>query len=129
MGRSSDGRCQRPRRALRAAIYDYYKRFGITTEVMGASFRNTGQILALAGCDLLTISPDLLAQLPQQDAPVIQALSHEAAKQQDLEREHYDEASFRLALNQDAMATEKLAEGIRAFVADAQKLEQLIRSV
>ena len=111
------------------AIYDYYKRFGITTEVMGASFRNTGQILALAGCDLLTISPDLLAQLQQQDAPVIQALSHEAAKQQDLEREHYDEASFRLALNQDAMATEKLAEGIRAFVADAQKLEQLIRSV
>ena len=96
---------------------------------MGASFRNTGQILALAGCDLLTISPDLLAQLQQQDAPVIQALSHEAAKQQDLEREHYDEASFRLALNQDAMATEKLAEGIRAFVADAQKLEQLIRSV
>ena len=86
-------------------------------------------ILALAGCDLLTISPDLLAQLQQQDAPVIQALSHEAAKQQDLEREHYDEASFRLALNQDAMATEKLAEGIRAFVADAQKLEQLIRSV
>lgn len=108
------------------AIYEYYKHFGIATEVMGASFRNTGQIVALAGCDLLTIAPDLLAQLQQSAEPVPLALDALAAQQQALQAVHYDEAQFRFALNEDAMATEKLAEGIRAFVADAIQLEQLI---
>ena len=111
------------------AIYAYYKHFGIATEVMGASFRNTGQIVALAGCDLLTIAPELLAQLQQSDAVVTPSLSVEAAKAQGMEAVHYDEAGFRFALNQDAMATEKLAEGIRAFVADAIKLEQIIQAI
>ncbi len=109
-------------------IYEHYKRFGIETEVMGASFRNAGQIVALAGCDLLTISPELLAELAASQAPLARALDAEAARQLDLPVAHYDEAAFRLALNEDAMATEKLAEGIRAFCADAVKLEQLIRS-
>ena len=108
-------------------IFNHYKRFGIATEVMGASFRNLGQIVALAGCDLLTIAPDLLAQLAQSDAPVVRALDAEAARTMDLPTVQYDEAGFRYALNEDAMATEKLAEGIRAFAADAVKLEQLIQ--
>ena len=108
-------------------IFNHYKRFGIATEVMGASFRNLGQIVALAGCDLLTIAPDLLAQLAQSDAPVVRALDAEAARTMDLPAVQYDEAGFRYALNEDAMATEKLAEGIRAFAADAVKLEQLIQ--
>ena len=108
-------------------IFNHYKRFGIATEVMGASFRNLGQIVALAGCDLLTIAPDLLAQLAQADAPVVRALDAEAARTMDLPTVQYDEAGFRYALNEDAMATEKLAEGIRAFAADAVKLEQLIQ--
>jgi transaldolase len=107
-------------------IFNHYKRFGIATEVMGASFRNVGQITALAGCDLLTIAPDLLAQLAQSDAPVARALDAEAARALDLPAVQYDEASFRYALNEDAMATEKLAEGIRAFAVDTVKLEQLI---
>ena len=111
------------------AIYDYYKHFGLATEVMGASFRNVGQILALAGCDLLTIAPELLSQLRQSDAPVSQALQADSAKQQSLQALYYDEAQFRFALNEDAMATEKLAEGIRAFVADAIQLEHLIQAV
>lgn len=110
------------------AIFDYYKHFGIATEVMGASFRNTGQVTALAGCDLLTISPELLAQLAAADAPLQPALNAEAAKALSLERVQYDEAGFRFALNEDAMATEKLAEGIRAFVADAIKLDKLLQS-
>lgn len=110
-------------------IYEYYKHFGIATEVMGASFRNTGQILALAGCDLLTISPELLAQLAASDAPLQRALDAEQAKGADIRAVQYDEASFRWALNEDAMATEKLAEGIRAFAADAVKLEQLMQAV
>jgi transaldolase len=109
-----------------AQIYSYYKKFGIATEVMGASFRNVGQITALAGCDLLTISPDLLAQMAASEAPVTQHLNADAAKTADIEHVSYDEASFRLALNNDAMATEKLAEGIRAFCVDAVKLEQLL---
>ncbi|MBX9818042.1 MAG: transaldolase [Burkholderiaceae bacterium] len=109
-----------------AQIYNYYKKFGIATEVMGASFRNVGQITALAGCDLLTISPDLLAILAATDAPLTQALNADTAKGLALEHVSYDEASFRLALNNDAMATEKLAEGIRAFCVDAVKLEQLL---
>ena len=107
-------------------IYNYYKRFGIATEVMGASFRNVGQITALAGCDLLTIAPDLLAQLAASDAPLQRALDADAARAMDLPAVNYDEAGFRFALNEDAMATEKLAEGIRAFAADAVKLEKLI---
>jgi transaldolase len=110
-------------------IYEYYKHFGIATEVMGASFRNVGQILALAGCDLLTISPELLAQLAASDAPVRHALDAQHAKQADIRAVQYDERSFRWALNEDAMATEKLAEGIRAFGADAVKLEQLMQAV
>lgn len=111
-----------------AAIYRHYKRHGIATEVMGASFRNTGQIVALAGCDLLTISPELLAQLQASTAPVPQALDAEAARALDLPAVHHDEKSFRWALNEDAMATEKLAEGIRAFAVDAGKLDRLIEA-
>ena len=109
-------------------IYNHYKHFGIATEVMGASFRNVGQILGLAGCDLLTISPELLAQLAGSELPVAQALNADAARSMDLQPVNHDEASFRFALNEDAMATEKLAEGIRAFCVDAVKLEQLIKA-
>ncbi|WP_296445365.1 transaldolase [Rhodoferax sp. UBA5149] len=107
-------------------IYNYYKKFGIATEVMGASFRNVGQITALAGCDLLTISPDLLAKLAASKAPLERALTAEAAQSLDLAPLHYDEAGFRFALNEDAMATEKLSEGIRAFCVDAVKLDRLL---
>jgi transaldolase len=113
-------------------IYTHYKRFGIATEVMGASFRNVGQITALAGCDLLTISPDLLALLQASEAPLVQRLSAAAAAQADLAEVHYgpdQEAAFRFALNDDAMATEKLAEGIRAFAVDAGKLDAIIRTL
>ena len=109
-------------------IFDYYKRHGVATEVMGASFRNIGQITALAGCDLLTISPELLAQLAASEAPLARALDADAARQLDLPAVQYDEAQFRLALNQDAMATEKLAEGIRSFIADAEKLDALMQA-
>jgi transaldolase len=109
------------------AIFNHYKKHGIKTEVMGASFRNIGQITALAGCDLLTISPELLAQLATSDAPLGLALDKQAAQSMDLPAVAYNEASFRLALNEDAMATEKLAEGIRAFCADAVKLEVLMQ--
>ncbi len=107
-------------------IWQYYKHFGIDTEVMGASFRNTGQILALAGCDLLTISPELLAQLATSKEPLQRALDPAQAKAEAIERVEYDEKRFRWALNEDAMATEKLAEGIRTFAVDAVKLEKLI---
>jgi transaldolase len=107
-------------------IYEYYKRFGIATEVMGASFRNIGQIQALAGCDLLTISPELLAELAATQAPLPRALDAAAARELPLTPVSLDEAGFRFALNEDAMATEKLAEGIRAFCADARKLDALI---
>ena len=110
-------------------IYNHYKHFGIATEVMGASFRNIGQITALAGCDLLTISPELLAQLDASEAPLSRALDAAGAAALDLPAVHFDEAGFRFALNQDAMATEKLAEGIRAFAVDAIKLEQLMQAV
>jgi transaldolase len=109
------------------AIFNHYKKHGIATEVMGASFRNIGQITALAGCDLLTISPELLAQLAATEAPLSLALDAQVAQSMDLPAVAYDEASFRLALNEDAMATEKLAEGIRAFCADAVKLEVLMQ--
>ena len=107
-------------------IYNYYKHHGIKTEVMGASFRNAGQITALAGCDLLTISPDLLATLAASDAPLVARLNAPAALAMDIPAVHYDETGFRFALNEDAMATEKLAEGIRAFCVDAIKLEKLL---
>ena len=109
-------------------IFDYYKHHGIATEVMGASFRNVGQIAALAGCDLLTISPDLLAELAASDAPLAHALDAEAAKAREIPRVVLDEPAFRFALNEDAMATEKLAEGIRAFAVDAVKLEKLMEA-
>jgi len=108
-------------------IYNHYKHFGIATEVMGASFRNVGQIVALAGCDLLTISTELLAELAASDAPLSRALDPERARAMALEPRNYDEAGFRYALNYDAMATEKLAEGIRAFAADAVKLDVLLQ--
>lgn len=107
-------------------IYNHYKHFGIATEVMGASFRNTGQITALAGCDLLTISTELLAQLAACNEPLVRALDPQTAKALDLPAVNYDEAAFRYALNEDAMASEKLAEGIRTFAADAIKLEKLV---
>lgn len=110
-------------------IFEYYKHFDIATEVMGASFRNLGQITALAGCDLLTIAPDLLAQLAATDAPLVRSLDADVAKSLPLSPVQYDEAGFRFALNEDAMATEKLAEGIRAFAADAVKLEKLMLAV
>ena len=108
------------------AIYNHYKRHGIHTEVMGASFRNVGQITALAGCDLLTISPDLLAQLQNTEAPLAAALNAAAAQALALPAVHHGEKAFRWAMNEDAMATEKLAEGIRAFAVDAGKLDALI---
>jgi transaldolase len=110
-------------------IYTYYKKFDVDTEVMGASFRNIGQILALAGCDLLTVSPELLAQLQASEAPVKRALDPEAAKAAPMHAASFNEPSFRHALNDDAMATEKLAEGIRAFSADAAKLDKLIEAM
>lgn len=107
-------------------IYTYYKKFDYETEVMGASFRNTGQILELAGCDLLTISPDLLQKLDETIAPVPRKLSPEMARDSMLEKMRFNEKTFRYALNEDAMATEKTAEGIRKFAIDAATLEKLI---
>jgi len=111
-----------------AQIYNYYKKYGIATEVMGASFRNVGQITALAGCDLLTISPDLLAILAATNEPLTKALDADKSRMLVMQQVSYDQAGFRFAMNEDAMATEKLAEGIRAFCVDAIKLEQLIKA-
>ncbi|KVO95244.1 transaldolase [Burkholderia ubonensis] len=107
-------------------IYTYYKTFDYRTEVMGASFRTTSQIVELAGCDLLTISPDLLQKLQDSNETVTRKLSPDALTDAPAARVAIDEASFRFQLNDDAMATEKLAEGIRTFAADAVKLEKLI---
>ncbi|KVU19554.1 transaldolase [Burkholderia ubonensis] len=107
-------------------IYTYYKTFDYHTEVMGASFRTTSQIVELAGCDLLTISPDLLQKLQDSNETVTRKLSPDALTDAPAARVAIDEASFRFQLNDDAMATEKLAEGIRTFAADAVKLEKLI---
>jgi len=107
-------------------IYAYYKKFGYQTEVMGASFRNKDEILELAGCDLLTISPALLRELKASTDPVVRKLNPDDARDADLKKITFDEKSFRFALNEDAMATEKTAEGIRVFSADIVKLEQLI---
>jgi len=107
-------------------IYAYYKKFGYPTEVMGASFRSKGEVLELAGCDLLTISPELLGELKNSSDPVERKLSPEMAKESKLSKLALDEKSFRWMLNESAMATEKLAEGIRTFAADAAKLEEYI---
>lgn len=108
-------------------IYNYYKKHGYETEVMGASFRNTGEIVELAGCDLLTISPQLLHELENMESEVTQKLSAEDAKSMDIDRIHMNENDFRWMLNEDAMATEKLAEGIRNFTADLIKLEDFLK--
>jgi transaldolase len=108
-------------------IYQYYRKFGYKTEVMGASFRNTSQILELAGCDLLTISPDLLQKLADADATVERKLV--ADQSANIEKIAMDEKTFRFMLNEDAMGTEKLAEGIRAFVADSVKLKKMIEEL
>ena len=107
-------------------IYAYYKKFGYDTEVMGASFRNAGEIQELAGCDLLTISPQLLGELQKSTAPLARKLSPEIARETKLEKISLDEKKFRWLFNENAMATEKTAEGIRLFNADAQKLAQFI---
>ena len=107
-------------------IYNYYKKFGHKTEVMGASFRNKGEITELAGCDLLTISPALLGELAASTDPLTRKLDAVAAKSLPLDKVTLNEKAFRLQLNDDAMATEKTAEGIRKFSADIVKLEQLI---
>lgn len=107
-------------------IYSYYKKFGYGTEVMGASFRNRGEITELAGCDLLTIAPALLGELKASSEPLVRKLDPSAAKSADLKKVSFDEKGFRFALNEDAMATEKTAEGIRLFSADIVKLEQLL---
>ena len=107
-------------------IYAYYRQFGHATEVMGASFRNTAQIIELAGCDLLTISPELLGKLAASDAPVTRRLGGDGGPADAPQALAFDEKTFRFALNEDAMATEKLAEGIRQFCADSVKLDELI---
>lgn len=109
-------------------IYDYYRKFGYETEIMGASFRSTGEILELAGCDLLTISPDLLEQLILTTDAVEAKLTPEKAKASDLERVSFDEKTFRFEMNEDAMATEKMAEAIRRFTVDTLKLEKIVES-
>jgi transaldolase len=107
-------------------IYNYYKKFGYRTEVMGASFRNKGEILALAGCDLLTISPALLSELQSSSDPVIPQMTPAEAAKSGLKKLNLDEKTFRYLLNEDAMATEKTAQGIRNFAADIVKLEKLV---
>ena len=107
-------------------IYSYYKKFGHATEVMGASFRNVGEIQELAGCDLLTISPQLLGELQKSPAPLERKLSPEIARESKIEKMPLDEKKFRWLLNENAMATEKTSEGIRLFNADAVKLAQFI---
>jgi transaldolase len=109
-------------------IYTYYKKFDIATEVMGASFRNTGQILELAGCDCLTISPELMEELSKSTDPVERKLIPEKAKSANIKKLQLDEKKFRWLLNENAMATEKLAEGIRRFAADVVKLEKFVAS-
>ncbi|MES2830957.1 MAG: transaldolase [Pseudomonadota bacterium] len=110
-------------------IYEYYRKFGHATEVMGASFRNTSQIVELAGCDLLTISPELLGKLTQSEAPLTRKLDAGLARSIPMEPLELDEKLFRFMLNEDAMATEKLAEGVRLFCADAIHLDKLVEAL
>jgi len=109
-------------------IYTYYKKFGYKTEVMGASFRNVGQIIELAGCDALTISPELMKELSESYEPLERKLDPEKAKKSDVQRLELDEKKFRYLVNDNAMATEKTAEGIRKFAADVVKLEKFVAS-
>lgn len=109
-------------------IYNYFKKYDYQTQVMGASFRNALEILELAGCDLLTISPALLEELQNQEGPITQKLSPQKAKGMPLNKIEVDERIFRWHLNENAMATEKLAEGIRKFAADQRKLEKFIEN-
>jgi transaldolase len=109
-------------------IYTYYKKFGYKTEVMGASFRNVGQILELAGCDCLTISPELMEKLAKSNEPVERKLTPEKAKTAKIDKLELDEKKFRYLLNDNAMASEKTAEGIRKFAADVVKLEKFVAS-
>jgi transaldolase len=109
-------------------IYTYYKKFGISTEVMGASFRNTGQILELAGCDCLTISPELMEELSKSNQPADRKLTPEKAKSAKIDKLELDEKKFRWMLNDNAMAYEKTGEGIRKFAADVVKLEKFVAS-
>jgi len=108
------------------SIYNYYKKFGYQTEIMGASFRNTGEILGLAGCDLMTIAPSFLSELEKAEGVVERKLHPEKAKESDVEKIELDEKKFRWLLNENAMATEKLAEGIRKFTEDIVKLENML---
>jgi transaldolase len=108
-------------------IFNYYKKFGYKTEVMGASFRNSGEILELAGCDLLTISPALLEELQGMNEPIERKLDADAAQSSDIERLEVSEKSFRWLLNEDAMATEKLAQGIRVFASDMNKVREIVK--
>ena len=110
-------------------IYNYYKKFGHQTVVMGASFRNVGEVTALAGCDLLTISPKLLAELDKSTDAVPQLLSVEASAKTDLAKIDMNEKVFRWMLNEDAMATDKLSEGIRKFAADQRKMDQMVKEM
>jgi len=109
------------------AIYQYYQKFGFKTQIMGASFRNIGEIIELAGCELLTISPDLLGELAKTEGTLVTKLTPELAKAASVTKIAADEKSFRWLLNEDPMATEKLAQGIRAFAADLVKLEALLQ--
>jgi transaldolase len=108
-------------------IYNYFKKFGYKTQIMGASFRRVEQIVRLAGCDLLTISPDLLRQMESSQGEVTRCLSAESAWATEATKLHLDEKAFRWLHNEDAMAVEKLSEGIRKFYADTRRLEQHVR--
>ncbi len=110
-------------------IFNYYKKFGYKTQIMGASFRNSGEIIELAGSDLLTIAPKFLKELSEEDGEIVKKLCSEKAKGADIKRIHIDEKIFRYMLNDNPMATEKLAEGIRNFAKDTMKLEKLIESM
>lgn len=110
-------------------IYNYYKKYGYKTVVMGASFRNIGEIKALAGCDLLTISPKLLEELENSNEPVHEMLSEKTAKKSDQDKITLNEAAFRWQLNEDQMATDKLSDGIRKFAEDSRKLEKLLQDL
>jgi transaldolase len=109
------------------SIYNYYKKFGYQTQIMGASFRNKEEILELAGCDLLTIAPSLLEELKRAEEPIARKLDPEKAKELSIAKMNLDEKSFRYMLNEDAMATEKLSEGIRNFIKDIVKLEKILQ--
>jgi transaldolase len=109
-------------------IYEYYRRFGYATEIMGASFRNTNEILELAGCDLLTINPSLLDELRHNTDPIEAKLTPQKADSADLERVSFNEKSFRFEMNEDPMATEKMAEAIRRFTVDTRKLQEIVES-